>query len=552
VIRVVIYARVSTQEQADEGTSLEHQCEQLRTYCQAQKWQVMGTYVDPGHTGKNADRDGLKNLMSGAKLGLFQKVVVYKLDRLARKLRLLLELEENLKDSGIYLYSLKDQVDTSTAIGRTVFQVLGLVSEWERETIIERTKTGRINRFKAGCWGGGKCLYGYSYNPNTKKLIINEAEAAVVRRIFNEYNAGKSMARIADILNAERIPSRYSTAKGWRMSAIRDILVHPGYKGTQYVNHHLHSSKLSDVKPPGAIEISIPKIVTDELWYGAQEHRRNNRHVQTFPSGSRLLQGLVKCGICGYYFRSISTRNQKTYECRGRLKYVHIDGSPRCTAPIINAEWLEEEVWQKIESILNDPNKLEPLLKDTIEKLQAREKELSVRIRPINDQLLEIQERKARLMEDYVVRNMDPGKFKEYQRSLQEEEDRLTSMQAEVDPAQIEELQKTKGLLEFWQTQIDAMAWNTEDEDGQRVRIVDMPHLNVLRIVGLDDKDMNLDFPTTRRQLLDLLQTRLTVFEDRVEVKAIFPIEPIAHQLCTSTCESTQLTPLRHRLCTST
>lgn len=535
MVKVAVYARVSTQEQASEGTSLEHQCEQLKIYCQSQEWQVVGAYVDPGYTGKDADRPGLKHLLSNAKLGLFQKVAVYKLDRLARKLRLLLEMEETLKDCGVYLYSLKDQVDTSTAIGRTVFQVLGLVSEWERETIIDRTRSGRISRYKAGCWAGGKPLYGYSYNPNTKKLVINEAEAAVVRRIFNEYNAGKSMSRIADMLNEERIPSRYSTAKGWRMSAIRDIIIHPAYKGTQYVNHHLHSSRLLDEKPPGAIEINIPKIVTEDLWYGAQEHRKNNKHMQTLPSGSRLLQGLVKCGICGYHFRSQSTRNRKTYECRGRLKYVHIDGSSRCTAPIINAEWLEQEVWQRIEAILNDPNKLEPLLQDTIEKLQARERELTTRIRPINEQLSEIHKKKARLIDEYVTLNMDPGKYKEYKHSLQQEEDRLKSMQAEVDPAQIEELQRTKGLLKFWQTQLEAMAWDTETEDGKKVRIVDTPHLNVLRIVGLDEQDMNLDFPTTRRQLLDLLQTKLVVFEDRVEVKAIFPIEPVRHQLCTST-----------------
>jgi site-specific DNA recombinase len=535
VVKVAIYARVSTQEQASEGTSLDHQCEQLRAYCESQEWRVVKTYIDAGFTGKDDQRPELKHLLSDIKLGLLQKVVVYKLDRLVRKLHLLLELEETLKANQVYLCSMREQCDTSTHIGRMVFQILGIVGEWERESIIERTRSGRIQRYKAGCWAGGKPLYGYSYNPNTKKLVINEAEAAVVRRIFNEYNAGQSMVRIANMLNEERIPSRYSTAKGWRMSAIRDILVHPAYKGTQYVNHHLHSSKLSDEKPPGAIEISIPKIVTGDMWYAAQEHRRNNRHMQTMPSGSRLLQGLIVCGICGYHFRSQSARNYKIYGCRGRLKYNHIDGSPRCPAPIIKAEWLEQEVWQRIEAILNDPNKLEPLLKDTIEKLQARQKELATRIRPINDQLLEIEEKKARLIDEYVVHNMDPGKYKEYQHSLQQAEDRLKSMQAEVDPAQIEELQRTKGLLKFWQSQVEAMAWDTEDEDGQRVRIVDTPHLNVLRIVGLEDKDMNLDFPTTRRQLLDLLQTKLVVFEDRVEVKAIVPIEPIAHRLCTST-----------------
>ena len=133
------------------------------------------------------------------------------------------------------------------------------------------------------------------------------------------------------------------------------------------------------------------------------------------------------------------------------------------------------------------------------------------------------------------MHNMDPNKFKEYQHSLQQEEARLKSMRTEVDPAQIEELQRTKGLLKFWQSQLKTMVWNTEDEDGQKVRIIDSPHLNILKVVGLENKDINMNFPTTKRQLLDLLQTQLVVFEDRIEVKAIFPIEPLGHQLCAST-----------------
>jgi len=81
--RVAIYARVSTQEQAVEGTSLQFQSDQLTSYCQSQGWKITGNYTDPGFTGKDADRPGLKRLLSDAKLGLFEKVVVYKLDRLA-------------------------------------------------------------------------------------------------------------------------------------------------------------------------------------------------------------------------------------------------------------------------------------------------------------------------------------------------------------------------------------------------------------------------------------------------------------------------------------
>ena len=83
-IGVAIYSRVSTQEQATEGTSLDYQDDQLRNYCQFQKWRVVQSYVDSGYSGKDINRPGLQELFSDAKLGLFQKVIVLKLDRLAR------------------------------------------------------------------------------------------------------------------------------------------------------------------------------------------------------------------------------------------------------------------------------------------------------------------------------------------------------------------------------------------------------------------------------------------------------------------------------------
>jgi site-specific DNA recombinase len=105
VPRVAIYTRVSTQEQAEKGTSLESQSEQLEVYCKLQGWAITGRYIDPGYTGKDGERPGLKRLLADADLGVFDRVVVYKLDRLARNLRLLLEIEVKLKKSGVFLYS---------------------------------------------------------------------------------------------------------------------------------------------------------------------------------------------------------------------------------------------------------------------------------------------------------------------------------------------------------------------------------------------------------------------------------------------------------------
>lgn len=128
-IRVATYARVSTQEQALEGTSLDFQDSQLLAYCQLQGWSVINSYSDPGYSGKDGNRPGLEKLLADAKIGLFDKVLVYKLDRLARNLRLLLEVEQKLRASGATVTSVKESVDTSTGTGKMVFQMFGMIAE---------------------------------------------------------------------------------------------------------------------------------------------------------------------------------------------------------------------------------------------------------------------------------------------------------------------------------------------------------------------------------------------------------------------------------------
>lgn len=230
VVKVAIYVRVSTQEQAEEGTSLEYQEQQLRNHCQAQGWQIFHCYKDAGHTGKDDNRPELQHMLSDARLNFFTKLIVYKLDRLSRKLKLLLDLEERLKDTNVALLSVKETIDTSVPTGRLVFHVLGLVGEWEREAIVERTRSGRLQRFREGLWAGGKPPYGYSHNKLTRKLEINEVEAVIVCRIFNDYVSGKSLNRIANSINSDKVRPRSARGKGWRETAVRNIIINPVYK----------------------------------------------------------------------------------------------------------------------------------------------------------------------------------------------------------------------------------------------------------------------------------------------------------------------------------
>ena len=532
-IRVAIYSRVSSQEQVSEGTSLAFQASQLEGYCQLQAWTIVNSYVDGGFTGKNGDRPGLQRLLTDAKLGLFDKMVVFKLDRLARSLSLLLEIEKTLKEHGITLISMKESVDTSSGTGKMIFSLFGMVAEWDRANIVERCKNGRLQRYKEGAWAAGKAPYGYSRNKETRKLVINESEARVVRRMYAEYVDGKSLFAISQGLNQDRIPPRAKRSQGWWQTTVRQVLLNPCYKGTEIVNRHAHISLIKSMDLSNAIMMSVPALVTEQEWQFAQDRMEANKHVKPNAQGTHLLQGMISCAICGFHFAS----KRHYYTCRGRMKYVHPDGASRCKAPYIRADWLEAEVWKRIEEIMNDPNTLLPLIKESIANLRRAEADLSERIRPIDERLAEIAAQKAKLADDWIMRNMNVERFTELRESLNGEEARMKSLRAAVDPAQIAQLENTRKLLDYWEYQARGMVnWNLENEDGTMYRLVFQTHDEVLKLVERDDPSQSKaeGFPTSKRQMLDKLQVRLSVFDDRVEVKSLFPVEPIGIQPCTS------------------
>ena len=500
--------------------------------------EIVQSYIDPGYTGKDGERPGLKRLLADAKLNLFSKVVVYKMDRLARNLRLLLEIQDKLEKCGVPFHSVSEVLDSSTTSGRHFLQMLGMIGEWERETIIERTKAGRLQRYKEGRWAGGKPPYGYSYDKDTKKLVINEPEAKIVRRIFAKYNSASSLAAIANMLNEDKVKPRYKTGKGWRPTAIRQVVINPAYKGVQIVNRHLHISDIRKVDMSKAIIISVPAIISEQDWEQAQKHLDDHKRIRPMKNEQWLLQGLITCGLCGLSYQVFGRPPHRYYRCRGKLKARHLDGSPKCTNKNLGAECIEKAVCDRIEEILNDPNKLQPMIEETIKNLKVKEEELQVSLLPINSRLIEIAGQKSRLANEFVVKNMDPDKFNQLHSDLDKEEARLRSLHSNIDPEQLTELEITQSMLRFWKSQIDAMAWNTENEDGSMVKLVEQPHKLVLNIVGLGDKRLTniFGFPADEREILDKLQVKVIAFPDRAEVKAVFPITPIYFgQKCTST-----------------
>jgi len=225
-LRVALYARVSTEDQAKEGFSLDAQRERLRAFCHAQNWTVAKEYVDDGHSGRDVKRPAYQAMM--AEREGWDKVLVIKMDRIHRNSRNFMEMMDDLREWGKDFVSATESLDTSTAMGRFVMDIIQRIAQLESEQIGERVYMGMAQKHKQGKGLlGFRRPYGYEYVDG--KLVVNGRESAIVRRIFREYANGATLHAIAGALNAEGVPSQRN--RQWSKSGLRYMLRNPVYVG---------------------------------------------------------------------------------------------------------------------------------------------------------------------------------------------------------------------------------------------------------------------------------------------------------------------------------
>jgi hypothetical protein len=244
------------------------------------------------------------------------------------------------------------------------------------------------------------------------------------------------------------------------------------------------------------------------------------------------------CGLCGRAYKPEKTHKFKYYVCRGTLKINHFDGSPRCPQNRLQAGWLEEQVLKETVSTLRNADKLPTLVEETISTLENKEKELSLRIQPVETRLAEIAEKKMKLADEWVKANFPPDKFRELQCQLELEESRLKAIRGKEDPAQLDELERVRGVLGFWKLRSNELAWHRTDEDGNLIGSAEKTLKYILTILGLEDLEVSkiMAFPATRREFYDRLKLRLVVYPDRIEAEPHFTIKLDDHQSGSSDC----------------
>jgi len=243
-VRAAIYTRVSTEDQAKEGFSLDAQLEKLRSYCKARDWIIGGEYIDEGYSGRKTRRPAYKKMME--EIDKWDALLVIKMDRIHRNSKNFMLMMEDLNKKGKEFVSMMESLDTSTAMGRFVMDIIQRIAQLESEQIGERVYIGMEQKAKTnGGVLGFNIPYGYDYVDG--KFKINNAEAQVIHNIYFWYLDGKSMGEITKMLNLAKIP----TKKGgiWAKKTISTILKNPVYCGylhwEEYVNKSDHEPIVS-------------------------------------------------------------------------------------------------------------------------------------------------------------------------------------------------------------------------------------------------------------------------------------------------------------------
>ncbi len=236
-LRAAIYTRVSTEEQAKEGFSLDAQLEKLRSYCKARDWIITGEYIDDGYSGRKIKRPAYIQMMDD--LNKWDAILVIKMDRIHRNQKNFMSMMEQLSKNNKEFVSMSESFDTSTAIGRFVMNIIQGIAQLESEQIGERVYIGMEQKARTnGGMLGFNIPYGYDYRYG--KLIVNETESLTIKNVFTWYLDGKSMGEIAEMLNNAKVPTKNQGI--WAKKMISTILKNPIYCGYLHWEKYLNKS----------------------------------------------------------------------------------------------------------------------------------------------------------------------------------------------------------------------------------------------------------------------------------------------------------------------
>jgi DNA invertase Pin-like site-specific DNA recombinase len=354
-----IYTRKSTSEGLEQDfTSLDAQRESAESYIASQKsegWIALPEkYDDGGFTGANTDRPALQKLLSDIQDGKINCVIVYKVDRLSRSLLDFVQLLELFEQNNVTFVSVTQHFNTNTSMGRLTLNILLSFAQFEREIISERTKDKMAAARKKGKWLGGRPILGYDLDRVNRKLIINEKEAELVKKIFNLYINEKSLLTVAKILNDLGCKTKgHITKSGKAMGnvAFKNSNVQQIVKNVLYTGKVSYAGELY----PGEHKA----IISDETFNKVKEIMAKNRISRESCRNIKnigLLSKILRCKPCDsvmiYSYTKKGDLKYSYYVCSNAQKR----GFASCPTRSVNAQDIENAVIEYLSNKINKPN----------------------------------------------------------------------------------------------------------------------------------------------------------------------------------------------------
>ncbi len=523
-----IYARVSSERQRQEET-IQSQLAALRELAAGRGLLVAEEFVfsDDGCSGVTLNRPALERLRDRAAEGAFEVLLCHSTDRLARRYAYQVLLLEELARAGVEVIFAKEPERSGSPEDELLRQFQGMIAEYERAQIAERTRRGTLHRARAGAVAVlTRAPYGYRYIKKSEHtdayFEIDEAQAQVVREIFRRYaHESESVGAIARALSERGVPTRTGLT-GWNQGTIWGMLRNPAYAGQAAYGKKRVTEKPARLTRPlrqrderhgrPAVErvaseqwihIPVPLLVDEETFALAQQRLATGKRLsQRNTREPSLLQGILVCASCGYAYHRAqgTTRQGRTYHyyrCGGTDASRHTHGQV-CTNRPARLDELDELVWREVLRLLQDPALIQAEIDRRIQSLR-NEHPASQRREGLERELTRARLGLARMIEAYQEQLITLDELRERSPSLRKRE---ATLQAELDALE-NELHDAETYLKL-----------TETLDSFRARL------------GANADQLTIE---QRQQIVRLLVREVLVGEEQITIRHSIPT-PNGHQ----------------------
>ncbi|EPZ47768.1 recombinase family protein [Alicyclobacillus acidoterrestris] len=492
---IAVYARVSTDEQAKNGYSLQDQIRECRIKAGSDD---IKEYIDDGFSGEFLDRPGLSSLRQDVRDGLITKVVCLDPDRLSRKLvNSVIVADEIEKYAELVFVNGEYQ---NTPEGRLFYQMRGAVAEFEKAKINERMSRGRRQKARQGKVVKNPRVYGYDYDKENGKLVVNTREAEVVRWIFNVFTDPNSNIRGLNHIAAQLIEQGVPTKRGgiWHRQTVKQILKNRAYIGEVYQNRYNTEGRIRNkyVSDPSErvitterpmdewIRVECPAIIdVGQFDYAQKLLEKVRRETNGKTKRQYLLSGLCRCGDCGMRMHGrYAKRWDKWYKT-----YTDRQNSPgrnRGCGNWVRGETIEDKVWKHVIDYVT--SKMNAESAPTVEQPSYEQSELA----RIDKELNRINTGRQKLLDLLMDDDIDDTDIRERLKKLQDQRQKLEERRNQLEQ-EMNNVKANDYVVDMWKQVWEMLKYVKPDEfefDAKRNII-----RSLVREIKIYNKGENVD-----------------------------------------------------------